>query len=133
MNDAANGTPTWRVLQSSLKAWSSNSAVAGPGKAKTARDHSNASQFIFHRGNFLPEGYGDNDDLQVVVSIDLIVVVGFFVFPRRHGERAADAAAFRHATRRNSQTRNLSSYCDLATWVSSYTVFPQVLDIEFSS
>ena len=48
----------------------------------------------------------------------------FFVFPRRHGERAADAAAFSHATRRNIPTRNLSSCCDLAKWVSSNTVFP---------
>ena len=118
MKDAANGTPTWRVRQSSLKAWSSNSAVAGPGKAKPARAHSNAGQFIFHRGNFLPGRDGDNDDLQVVVTIDLIVVVGFFVFPRRHGERAADAAAFRRATWKNIRTRNLSSLYDLATRIS---------------
>ena len=92
--------------------------MAGPSKAKTARAHNNAGQFIFHRGNFLPGQDGDNDDLQVVVRIDLIVVVGFFVFPRRHGERAADAAAFRRATWKNIRTRNLSSLYDLATRIS---------------
>ena len=52
-----------------------------------------------------------------LVSI-LSSLSAFFVFPRRHGERAADAAAFSHATRRNIRTRNLLSCCDLAKFNS---------------